>query len=162
MWQQFQNFLPFKTQSEDSRERAAILDHTARDDLSLPRTSRLPSFVTQHHTQARDSNAAQGNTQHMEATSKNLFRKEFQGSSETRRPSLPAPRIQSSGAIVTSLPWIELTGGFAQVLRTHKMRKRGLISCFIGWPPLILQVSLSRASIRRPPQEVQNLGGYSV
>ncbi len=43
-----------------------------------------------------------------------LLRKECQGCSETRRPSRPAPRIQSSGAIVTSQPWILLTGGYAR------------------------------------------------
>ncbi len=59
-------------------------------------------------------NAAQGNTQDMEATSANLLRKECQGCSEARRPSRPASRIQSSGAIVTSQPWIQLTGGYAR------------------------------------------------
>ncbi len=65
--------------------------------------------------QARDSNAAQGNTQDMEATLANLLRKECQGfCSETRRPSRPASRIQCSGAMVTSQPWTQLTGGYAR------------------------------------------------
>ncbi len=67
---------------------------------------------------ARGSNAAKGNTQDMEATSENLFRKECQGCSETRRPSRPASRIQTSGAIVTFEPWIQLTGGYAANLRS--------------------------------------------
>ncbi len=53
-------------------------------------------------------------TQDMEATSANLLRKECQGCSEARRPSRHASRIQSSGAIVTSQPWIQLTGGYAR------------------------------------------------
>ena len=57
----------------------------------------------------RDS---QGNTQDMETTSANLFRKDCQGRSETRRPSRPASRIQSSEAIVTSQPRTQLTGGY--------------------------------------------------
>ena len=85
-----------------------------RGILSPPHTSRAPGFASQDHAQARDSNAAQGNTQDMEATLANLLRKECQGCSETRRPSRPASRIQSSGAIVTSQPWIQLTGGYAR------------------------------------------------
>ncbi len=95
------------------RERAAIFDHTVRGALSPSHTSRAPAFATQDHARARDSNAAQGNTQDTEATSANLFRKECQGCSQARRPSRPTPRIQSSGAIVTSQPWIQLTGGYA-------------------------------------------------
>jgi hypothetical protein len=73
----------------DFRERAAIFDHTVRGALSPPNTSRAPGFATQDHAQARDSNAAQGNTQDMEATSANQFRKECQGCSEARMPSRP-------------------------------------------------------------------------
>jgi hypothetical protein len=86
----------------DFRERAAILDHTIRGALSPPNTSRVPGSATQCHAQARDSNAAQGNTQDRKATLAYLLRKECHGCSEARRPSRPAPRIQSSGAIVTS------------------------------------------------------------
>jgi hypothetical protein len=50
----------------------------------------------------------------MEATLANPLRKECQGCSEARRPSRPASRNQSSGAIVTSQPWIQLTGGYAR------------------------------------------------
>ncbi len=91
----------------DFRERAAILDHTVRGVLSPPYTSRALGFATQDHAQARDSNAAQGNTQDMKATLAILLRKECKGCNETRRPSRPASRIpsQSSGAIVTSQPW---------------------------------------------------------
>ncbi len=99
---------------------AAIFNHTLRGALSPPHTSRAPGFATQDRDQARDSNAAQGNTQDVEATSANLLRKECQGCSEARRPSRPASRIQSSGAIVTTQPWIQLTGGYAD----DSMRKR--------------------------------------
>jgi hypothetical protein len=92
----------------DVRERAAIFDHTVRGALSPPHTSRAPGFATKDQASARDSNAAQRNTQDMEATLANLLRKECQGCSETRRPSRPASRIQSSGTIVTSQPWIQL------------------------------------------------------
>jgi hypothetical protein len=34
--------------------------------------------------------------------------------------SLPAPRIQSSEAIVTSTPWIQLTGGFGRQAILYK------------------------------------------
>ena len=105
----------------DFRVRAAIFDHTVRGALSPPHTSRAPGFATQDHARARDSNAAQGNTQDMEATLANLLRKECQGCSEARRPSRPAPRIQSSEAIVTSQPWIQLTGGYARwVIRSSR------------------------------------------
>jgi hypothetical protein len=67
---------------------------------------------------ARVSDAAQGNTQDTEATLANLLRRECQGCSEARRPSRPASRIQSSGAFVTSQPWIQLTGGYARCVRT--------------------------------------------
>ncbi len=89
-------------------ERAAILDHTVQDALSPPHTSRAPGLATQDRAQAR-TNAAQGNTQDMEATSANLLRKECQGCSEARRPSRSTSRIQSSGAIVNSQPWIQLS-----------------------------------------------------
>ncbi len=92
----------------DFRERAATFDHTVRGALSPPHTSRAPGFATQD----RDSNAAQGNTRDMEAISANLLRTECQGCSETRRPSRPASRNQSSGTIVTSQPWIQLTDGY--------------------------------------------------
>ncbi len=52
----------------DFRERAAIFDHTVRGALSPPHTSRAPGFATKDQASARDSNAAQGNTQDMEAT----------------------------------------------------------------------------------------------
>ena len=108
-------------------ERAAIFDHTVRSALSPPHTSRAPGFATQDHARARDSNAAQGYTQDMEATLGNLFRKECRGCGEARRPSRPpASRIQSSGAIVTSQPWIQLTGGYAR------------------WEALIVSVQFSR------------------
>jgi hypothetical protein len=98
----------------DFRERAAMFDHTVRGALSRPHNSRAPGSATLDHARVRDSNAAQGNTQDMEATSVNLSRKECQGCSETRRPSRPASRIQSSGAIVTPQPWIQLAGGYAR------------------------------------------------
>ncbi len=100
----------------DFRERAAIFDHNLRGALSPPHTSRAPGFATQDQASARDSNAAQGNTQDMEATLANPLRKEWQGCSEARRPSRPTPRFQSSGAIVTSQPWIQVTGGYARWL----------------------------------------------
>ncbi len=86
------------SQNFDFHERAAIFDHTVWSALSLPHTSRAPGFklATQDHTQARDSNAAPGNTQDdgdLEATLADLFRKECQGCSETRRPSRSAPQI---------------------------------------------------------------------
>ncbi len=89
----------------DFRERAAIFDNTVQGALSPPYPSRAPGFATQDHARARDSNAARGNTLDMDATLANLLRKECQGCSEARRPSRPAPRIQSSGAIVASQPW---------------------------------------------------------
>ncbi len=93
----------------DFRDCAVIVDHTVQGALPPPRTSsRTPGFATQDLAQARDSNAAQCNNQDMEATSVNQLRKECQGCSEARRPSCPAPRIQSSGAIVTSQPWTQL------------------------------------------------------
>ncbi len=81
------------------RVRAAILDHTVPEALSPPHASRAPGSATQDHAQARASNAAQGNTQEMEATSANLFRKECQHCGETRRQSSPPLKIPSSGAI---------------------------------------------------------------
>ncbi len=100
---------------QDFRERAAIFYHAVRGALSPPHTSRAPGLATQDHAQVRDSNAAEGNnTQDMAVTSANLFKKECQGCRETRRPSCPASRIQSSGAIVTSQPWIQMTGGYAR------------------------------------------------
>ncbi len=94
--------------------RPAIIDHTVRATFSTPHASRATEFATQDHARARNSNAAQGNTKDTEATSANLLRKKCQGCSEARRPSCPASRIQSSGAIVTSQPWIQLTGGYAR------------------------------------------------
>ncbi len=47
----------------------AIFDSTIRGAYHK---SREAGFATQDHAQARDSNAAQGNTQDMEATSANL------------------------------------------------------------------------------------------
>ncbi len=73
----------------DFRERAAIFDRTARGALSTPHTSRAPGFATQDHAQARDSNAAQSNTQDIEATSANLFRKECQGCTKARGRAAP-------------------------------------------------------------------------
>ncbi len=73
----------------DFRERAAIFDHTVRGDRS--HTSRASGFSTQDRAQARDSNAARGNFQDMEATLANLLRKEYQGCSEARRPRQPRP-----------------------------------------------------------------------
>jgi hypothetical protein len=72
----------------DFRERAAIFDHAVRGALY---NARAPGFATHDHAQARDSNAAQGNTQDMEATSANLLRKDCQGCSKARRPSRPRP-----------------------------------------------------------------------
>ncbi len=77
------------------------------------RISMAPGFAAQDHAQARDPNAAQGNAHDMDAIAANLFRKECQGCCEARRPSRPAPRVESSGAIVASQPWIQLTGNFA-------------------------------------------------
>ncbi len=86
----------------DFREWAAICDLSVRD--ALLKTSRAPGFATQDHAEARDSNAAQGNTQDMYAISANLSRKECQGCSEARRPSRPTPRIQCSGATESLTP----------------------------------------------------------
>ena len=97
----------------DFRERAAIFDRTVRGVLSPPHTSRAPEFATQDHARARVSNAAQGDTQDMEATLANLLRRECEGCSEARGPSRSAPRVESSEAFVTSQPWIQLTGGYA-------------------------------------------------
>ncbi len=47
-----------------------------RGALSRPHTSRAPGFACQKHAQARDSDAAQGNAQGMEATLATLFRNE--------------------------------------------------------------------------------------
>ena len=116
------NFPARKASARDFRERAAIFDRTFLGVLSPPHTSRAPGFATQDHARARDSNAAQGNTQDTEATLANLLRKECQGCSETRRPSRPASRIQSSGAIVTSQPWIQLTGGYARLGQAERIR----------------------------------------
>ncbi len=58
----------------DFCERAAILDHTYQGALSPPHISRTPGFATKDQASARDSNAAQGDTQDMEAASANLFR----------------------------------------------------------------------------------------
>jgi hypothetical protein len=103
----------------DFRARAAaIFDDTVRCSLSPPHTSKALGFATQNDAQVRVLNAAQGdlNTPDVEATSANLVRKECQGCNETQRPSRrgPAPRILSSGAIVTSQPCIQLTGGYAR------------------------------------------------
>ncbi len=93
-----------------------MFDHTVRGALSPPHTARAPGFATQDHARARVSNAAQGDTQDMEATLANLLRKECLGCSEIRGPCRPTSRIQSSWAIVTSQPWIQLTGGYARWL----------------------------------------------
>ncbi len=53
---------------DDFRERTAMFDHTVWGALSPPHTSRALGFTTQDHALARESNAAQGNTQDMEAT----------------------------------------------------------------------------------------------
>ncbi len=79
--------------SNDFREVAAIFDHTVRSALSHPRTSRAPGFTTPDHAYVRDSNAAQGNTQDMEAISANQSRKECHDCIEARRPGRPASRI---------------------------------------------------------------------
>ncbi len=63
-------------ESKNFRERAVIFDHTVRGAFSPPQASKAPGFATQDHAQARDLNAAQGNTQDMEANLKNLLRKE--------------------------------------------------------------------------------------
>ncbi len=117
----------------DFRERAAIFDHTVQGAFSPPHTSRAPGFATQDHAQARDSNAVQGNTQAMEATFANLLRKECRGCNETRRPSRPASRIQSSGAIVTSQPWIQLTGGVAPAIIANPSLARQVEADPYGW-----------------------------
>ncbi len=44
-----------------------FFDRTVRGALSSPHTPRAPGLATQDHAPARDSNAAQGNTQDMEA-----------------------------------------------------------------------------------------------
>jgi hypothetical protein len=75
-------------------------------------TSRAPGSATQEHAHARNSNAAKGNAQGMEATSANPFRKECQG--RKAKPSHPGPQVQSSRAIFTSQPQIQLTRWFAQ------------------------------------------------
>ncbi len=75
----------------------------------------MQGSTSQDHARKRDStNAARGNTQDMEAKSANLFWKECQGCNEARRTNFPALRIRSSGAIVTSQPWIQLTGCYAR------------------------------------------------
>jgi hypothetical protein len=96
------------------REFAAIFYHNVRGALSPPHTSSAPGFAAQDHARVQDSNAAQGDTQDMEATLVNLKGMECHGCSEARRPSRPASRIQSPGAIVTLQPWIQLTGGCAR------------------------------------------------
>ncbi len=120
-------------EQSDFRERATIFDHTvpnsvvvpSRGVLSPPHTPREGvGLTTQDHARSRDSNAAQGNIQDMEATLPNLFRKECQGCSEVRRPSRPAPHIQSSGASVTSQPWIQLTGGYARWTRSRVLVRK--------------------------------------
>ncbi len=71
-------------------------------------------FAAQDLARVRDSNAAQGSTQDMRATLAESIEKEGQGCNEAPRPSQPAPRAPSSRAIVTSQPWIQLTGGCAR------------------------------------------------
>ncbi len=56
----------------DFRERAAIFDDAVRGAPSLPHISTALGFATRDNTQVRTSNAAQGNTQDMEASSANL------------------------------------------------------------------------------------------
>jgi hypothetical protein len=99
------------------REGAAVRDHTDGGALFLPTTwaSTAPGIAIQD-LEARDSNAAPGNTKGMEAISANLFREDSEGKvcSEAppgRGPSRPAPSIQFSGVVGTSTPWIQLTGG---------------------------------------------------
>ncbi len=46
------------------------------------------------------------------------------GRSKTRRPSRPAPRNQISGAIVTSQPWIQVTGGYARCVEIFEQGQR--------------------------------------
>jgi hypothetical protein len=79
------------------RERAAIFDHTVQGALSPPKTSRAPGSATQDHDRALDSNAAKGNTQDMRATLENLFRKECQGCSEAKRPSIIDKYVSING-----------------------------------------------------------------
>ncbi len=52
----------------DFFEREVIFDHTVRDAPFPPRNKRTPGFATQDFAQARDSNAAQSNTQDIELT----------------------------------------------------------------------------------------------
>ncbi len=106
----------------DFRERAAIFDPTVRlfgmpFPLPTPQGRRDSQFRTMPNREIRMLRDAT-NTQDMEAISANLFRKKFQDCSETRGQSRPTPLVQSSGAIVTSQAWIQLTGGYARWLWT--------------------------------------------
>ncbi len=78
------------------RDLAAVFDHryTVRGALSPPHTSRVPQFATQVHGQARDMNlnAAQGNTQDMEATLENQLSNFGRSARVAARPNgRPAP-----------------------------------------------------------------------
>ncbi len=77
--------------STDFRVRVAILDHTVRGAFSPPHTASAPGFATQDHAQARDSNAAQSDTQDKEATLANLFGKECQGCGGGPKAKPPRP-----------------------------------------------------------------------
>ncbi len=75
----------------DFRERAAMFDHNVRGAFSPPLTPRAPGFATQDHAQARDSNAAQDNTQNMEATSESHFGNPIQERAPARPEGQAAP-----------------------------------------------------------------------
>ncbi len=57
----------------------------------------MPEREREIRARARDLSDAQGSIQDMGATSANRLRKECPGCGEARRPSRPAPRVQSSG-----------------------------------------------------------------
>ncbi len=80
--------------------RVAFFDHDVRGAYSTLQNSIAQGFGIQDHARAQDSNAAEGNTKNMEATSADLLRKVCQVCSETIRPSRPALQLQPSGAIV--------------------------------------------------------------
>ncbi len=80
-------------------------DHTVRGALSPVHTSRTAAGIGNSGTFLKprfEGCARQPPGQ--EAHSANIFRKECKDCNEVRKPSCPAPHIQSSEAIVTSQP----------------------------------------------------------
>jgi hypothetical protein len=92
----------------------------------------------------------------------NLLRKECQGCSEARRPSRPASRIRSSGAIVTSQPWIQLTGGYARCLHESRFANGYEFKYeIINFPLEIWSYSSATAEESRRPVRFDTLNGFS-